>query len=107
MKDTKIRTIRDGKWKLFLSKPDYFKETDSKTWKDKRAPDDTTIIAPFQQTTPSDYPGTKPEIMEGEMLLFDLKNDPGETKNLLEKYPKIKEDLIRKYNTFLNSFPKK
>jgi arylsulfatase A-like enzyme len=106
MKDTKIRTIRDGKWKLFLLKSDYFREINSKTWKDNRAPDGTTIIAPLQQATPDDYPGIKPEKMEGEMLLFDLVKDPAETTNLSEKYPKIKEELIRKYHQYLNSFDK-
>ena len=104
MKDTRIRTIRDGKWKLFLLKPDYFKEIDVKKWVDNRAPDGTTIIAPFQQATPDDYPGLKPEKMVGEMLLFDLENDPSETTDLSEKYPKIKEKLIRKYQKFSNSF---
>lgn len=106
MKDTKIRTIREGKWKLFLSKPDYFKEIDSEKWIDKRAPDGTTILAPFQQSPPADYPGAKPIQMEGEMLLFDLEKDPFESTNLIEKFPNIKEDLIRKYNAFLNTMPK-
>jgi arylsulfatase A-like enzyme len=107
MKDTTIRTIRDGKWKLFLSKPDYYKEIDMEKWTDKRAPDGITILAPPLQATPRDYPGIKPKKMQGELLLFDLENDLGETTNLSEKYPQIKEDLIQKYNTFLNSFPKK
>lgn len=104
MKDTRIRTIRDGKWKLFVIKPDYHKEIDVKKWVDNRAPDGTTILAPLQQATPDDYPGLKPEKMDGEMLLFDLKNDPSETTDLLNKYPKVKEDLLRKYQKFLNSF---
>ena len=106
MKDSVIRTIRDGKWKLFLTKPDYYKEIDLRTWIDNRAPDGTTIIAPSQQATPADYPGIKPEKMEGEMLLFDLENDPTESNDLSAKYPKIKEELIGKYHQFLQSLPK-
>jgi arylsulfatase A-like enzyme len=106
MKDTIIRTIRDGKWKLFLTKPDYYKEVDLKNWKDNRAPDGTTILAPVEQATPADYPGLKPEKMEREMLLFDLENDPTESTDLSGKYPQIKEDLIKKYHEFLNSIPK-
>jgi arylsulfatase A-like enzyme len=106
MKDTRIRTIRDGKWKLFLMKPEYFKEIDIKKWVDKRAPDGTTILAPLQQANPDDYPGAKPIQMEGEMLLFDLEKDPFESTNLIESFPKIKEDLIRKYNDFMNSIVK-
>ncbi|MGL5111801.1 MAG: sulfatase-like hydrolase/transferase [Flavobacterium sp.] len=104
MKGTTIRTIRDGKYKLFLTKPDYHKEIDPKNWLDERAPDDTTILAPLQQATPADYPGQKPEKMDGEMLLFDLENDPSETTDISVQYPKVKQALIRKYKEFLNSF---
>ncbi|NEW81883.1 MAG: sulfatase-like hydrolase/transferase [Mariniphaga sp.] len=103
MKNTTIRTIRDGKWKLFLSKPDFYHEVNLKTWTDERGPDGTTIIAPMAQATPADYPGLKPEKMAGEMLLFDLENDPTECTDLSGKYPQIKEKMIRKYHDFLNS----
>ena len=107
MKNTQIRTIRDGKWKLFLSKPDYYVEIDLKAWIDKRAPDGKTIIAPFEQASPADYPGLKPEKMEGEMLLFNLEEDQQERTDLSEKYPDIKEELLRKYNIFIKSIPEK
>ena len=103
MKETTIRTIRDGKWKLFLSKPIYYKEIDLAKWTDNRAPDGTTIIAPFQQANPGNYPGKKPEKMEGDLLLFDLEKDPAETTDLSAKYPQIKKKLIRKYQKYLNS----
>ena len=103
MKNTTIRTIRDGKWKLFLSKPDFYHEVDLKKWTDERGPDGTTIIAPMAQATPADYPGVKPERMDGEMLLFDLEKDPTESTDLSGKYPQIKEKMIRKYHDFLNS----
>jgi arylsulfatase A-like enzyme len=103
MKGTTIRTIRDGKWKLFLNKPDFYREIDLKTWTDERGPDGTTIIAPFVQATPADYPGVKPEKMQGEMLLFNIKKDPSESTDLSSKFPKIKKALLQKYNAFLNS----
>lgn len=104
MKGTTIRTIRDGKWKLFVSKPEYYKEIDLNNWKDERGPDGSTIIAPFAQATPANYPGVKPEKMEGEMLLFDLTKDPAETTDLSDQYPEVKKDLMRKYNEFLATF---
>ncbi|MHC1705709.1 MAG: sulfatase-like hydrolase/transferase [Tenuifilaceae bacterium] len=104
MKDTTIRTIRDGNWKLFVKKPDFYRQIDLKNWTDERGPDGSTIIAPKNQATPEDYPGVKPEKIVGEMLLFDLVEDPAETKDLSAKYPKIKNDLIKKYYEFLNSF---
>ena len=103
MRDTTIRTIRDGKWKLFLKKPDFYKEVDLTNWKDSRGPDGTTIIAPYEQATPADYPGLKPEKMEGEMLLFNLDDDPTESKNLSESFPKVKEKLIKEYIHFQKS----
>jgi arylsulfatase A-like enzyme len=106
MKDTSIRTVRDGKWKLFLSTPDFYKETDLKKWIDKRGPDGTTILAPLQQANPSNYPGVKPEWIAGEMLLFELEKDPKESVDLSEKYPQIKATLVRKYHEYLSSFNK-
>ncbi len=104
MKGTTIRTIRDGNWKLFVTKPEYYREVDLKNWKDPRGPDGTTIIAPFAQATPADYPGVKPEKMEWEMPLFDLSKDPAETTDLSKQYPEVKEKLLRKYNEFLATF---
>jgi arylsulfatase A-like enzyme len=106
MKGSLIRTIRDGKWKLFLTEPDYYKEIDLKTWTDPRSPDGSTIIAPPQQATPADYPGIKPEKMKGGMLLFDLENDPTESSDLSDKYPRIKEKMIGEYHQFLQSLSK-
>lgn len=106
MRDTVIRTIRDGKWKLFLTKPEYYKEVDLKNWTDKRGPDGTTILAPVEQATPADYPGIKPGKMEGNMLLFDLEKDPAESTDLSGKYPQVREDMVRKYNQFLQSLSK-
>ncbi len=103
MKDTIIRTIRDGKWKLFLTKPEFYKEPDLSNWTDKRGPDGTTIIAPMAQATPADYPGIKPEKMEGKMLLFDLEKDPTESTDLSAKYPQIRKEMVRKYEEFLHS----
>jgi arylsulfatase A-like enzyme len=103
MKESSIKTIRDGKWKLFLVKPEFYKEVDLKNWTDRRGPDCTTIIAPMAQATPADYPGLKPEKMEGDTLLFDLDKDPTESINLATKYPRIREDMIRRYEQFLRS----
>ncbi|MCX6335563.1 MAG: hypothetical protein NT092_14900, partial [Bacteroidia bacterium] len=103
MKDKQIKTIRDGKWKLFVVTPDYYKSPDLDNWKDPRGPDGTTIIAPAAQATPADYPGIKPEKMDGEMLLFDLENDRTESIDLSGKYPEIKKEMIRKYEHFLES----
>jgi arylsulfatase A-like enzyme len=105
MKNSEIRTIRDGKWKLFLNNPEYYKEVDLTNWKDPRAPDGTSIIAPAEQATPADYPGVKPEKLEGEMLLFNLEEDPAESTNLAESFPEIKKKLIKEYTQFMKTLP--
>jgi uncharacterized sulfatase len=106
MKDTIVRTIREGKWKLFLTKADFYHEVDVKKYVDKRGPDGTTIIAPFEQASPTDYPGIKPLAVPGDLLLFDLEKDPKESTDLSEKYPEIKAALLKKYHEFLKSFNK-
>ncbi|HEX2976039.1 MAG TPA: sulfatase-like hydrolase/transferase [Bacteroidales bacterium] len=103
MKDKQIKTIRDGKWKLFVARPDFYKKPDMSKWKDARGPDGKTIIAPFNQATPEDYPGIKPEIMEGDFLLFDLEKDPAESTDVSALHPEIKKELISKYERFLES----
>ena len=103
MREKQIKTIRDGKWKLFVVTPDYYKSPNLDNWKDRRGPDGTTIIAPAEQFTPAAYPGIIPEKMDGEMLLFDLENDRTESTDLSAKYPEIKREMIRKYESFLES----
>ncbi len=105
MTGSKIMTIRDGKWKLFLNQPSFYKEVDLKNWKDPRGPDGTTIIAPTEQATPADYPGIRPLKMEGEIFLFNIEDDPTESKNLAESFPEIKEKLLKEYSRFLKSLP--
>jgi uncharacterized sulfatase len=103
MREKQIKTIRDGKWKLFVVTPDFYKSTNLDTWKDSRGPDGKTIIAPVEQSTPADYPGLKPEKMEGEMLLFDLESDRGENNNLSAMYPEKVKEMMIKYESFLKS----
>jgi arylsulfatase A-like enzyme len=103
MKNSEIQTIRDGKWKLFVTAQPYYKEPDLTNWKDPRAPDGKTILAPIEQATPADYPGVKPEKMEGNYLLFDLEKDPAEHSDLSGNFPRQKEKMIRKYHRYLLS----
>jgi uncharacterized sulfatase len=103
MKDKQIKTIRDGKWKLFVARPEFYRSVDLASWKDPRGPDGKTIIAPYDQATPADYPGIKPEIIKGDILLFNLENDPTESTDLSARYPEIKRELISKYEKFQES----
>jgi len=70
---------------------------------DKRAPDGVTIIAPYEQATPAQYPGIKPEKMDGETFLFNLEVDIAELNNVSEENPEIVNALKKEYLTFLAS----
>ena len=98
-------TIRDGDWKLFVREPRYFKEVDLTNWKDSRAPDGTTILAPLVgQATPAQYPGIKPIQSENGLQLFNLRKDPSESVNLAKENNKMLKKLMNKYKKFEASF---
>lgn len=101
----RVMTIRDDDWKLFLKKPKYYKGIDRNykiSW-DKRSPDGTTILAPMEQYTPNAYPGVKPMEFKEFPLLFNLKDDQGETINLAVKHPEKVKDLQLAYSKFVES----
>jgi uncharacterized sulfatase len=104
MKNDRIITIRDGKWKLFVEKPEFYKEVDLTKWTDWRGPDGKTILAPAEQSTPANYPGVKPLPLKGETLLFNLKKDRSEQNDLSAEYPEIVIRLRKEYEIFRNKF---
>ena len=103
MRGDGIRTVRKGDWKLFIGKPRFYELVDLETWSDWRAPDGKTIIAPFEQATPAQYPGIIPEEMEAEVFLFNLKADISERVNLAGEHPEIVDELTREYQNFLST----
>jgi len=103
MRGDEIRTVRKGDWKLFIGIPRFYEPVDLETWSDWRAPDGVTIIAPFEQATPAQYPGIIPEEMEGEVFLFNLKEDLSERVNLAGEHPDKVEELTREYDNFLST----
>lgn len=103
MRGETIKTVRKGEWKLFVEKPGFYRPVDLATWVDKRAPDGTTIIAPYEQATPAQYPGIKPMKMDGDIFLFNLGNDIGEMTNVAGENPGVIEALEEEYNKFMTS----
>lgn len=101
MHNSDIMSVRKGDWKLFVREPRYWKETDLSTWKDKRAPDGTTIIAPIEgQANPSMYPGLIPFKPENKIQLFNLKDDPTESTDLAKEKPELVAELMEDYKAF-------
>lgn len=101
----KVMTIRHGDWKLFLNKPKYYKGVDRAykiSW-DKRGPDGTTIIAPMEQYNPNAYPGVKPMDFKEFPLLFNLKEDQWETKNVAKDHPSKIREMQEAYSSFVTS----
>ena len=101
MHNDKILSIRKGDYKLFVDKPKYGRLRDD--WVDPRGPDGKTIIAPFEQATPDQYPGILPQKPLKKVQLFDLKNDITESNDISERKPEIVEEFIRDYEKFKNS----
>tara|TARA_R110002049_G_scaffold4601_5_gene32441 strand:- start:629078 stop:630688 length:1611 start_codon:yes stop_codon:yes gene_type:complete len=96
---TTLGSIREGKWKLHVSKPrarPRGKATDE--WIDPRGPDGFTLIAPPEQYEPWQYPSdadgpdTAPAIAG---TLFDLSTDPGEQRDLAAANPDIVQRLTK------------
>ncbi len=105
MHNSDIMSVRKGDWKLFVREPRYWKETDLSTWKDKRAPDGTTIIAPILgQANPGMYPGIKPMKPKNEIQLFNLREDPTESTDLSQEKPEMVNELMQEFKKFEASF---
>ena len=85
---------------MYVEKPSFYKKPNLTNWKDKRGPDGTTIIAPYEQATPAMYPGVKPEKMEGEVFLFNLDKDIAEMHNVAEENPEIVAALQEEYEEY-------
>ncbi len=106
MRRDEVRTVRKGDWKLFLERPQFYEPVDLSSWSDWRAPDGKTIIAPYEQANPSMYPGVKPEKMDGEVFLFNLREDISEMVNRSETHKEIITELEQEFSNFQNSFEK-
>ena len=86
----RLATIRDARWKLHvLPANDRKEKLTAERWIDPRGPDGVTILAPYEQAQPADYPGLRTGDETKAMTLFDLMNDPGEQKNVAEKNPEV------------------
>jgi len=100
MHNSTIMSIRKGDWKLFVNKPRFYRPVNLETWKDKRGPDGTTIIAPYEQATPAQYPGIKPEKPKNDIQLFNLKVDPTESNDLAKEKPELVKEMLQEYQTY-------
>lgn len=90
MKGNALFTIRSGPWKLHVKpSPRRALKTQSKDWIDPRGPDGVTIIAPYEQAMPNQFPGLVSGDQPASMMLFNLKDDPAEQHNVAKQNPKV------------------
>ena len=102
-----LSTIQDGRWKLFiLPQQERPEPKPGAKYIDKRAPDGVTILAPYEQFTPEDYPGIKTGDPTTALSLFDLKNDPSEQHNVASANPEVVAALKKKFDQAVQEMTK-
>jgi uncharacterized sulfatase len=104
MSGPNLMTVRSGKWKLHVGSPGKTARR-GEDWIDPRAPDGVTILAPYEQARPSQYPGATEGDEPKNMMLFDLQSDPAEQHELSDEHPEIVERLKAIYDKTLAAVP--
>ncbi len=99
MHGERLATVRRGKWKLHVRKPqstrrDHLPPERTVDWVDPRAPDGVTILAPFEQPKPDQYPGVSTGDEPEPMMLFDLSEDRAEQHNVAGEHLDVVKELL-------------
>ena len=74
-------------------------------WLDPRRPDGVTILAPYEQSQPAEYPGLRSGDRPRAMSLFDLENDPGEQHDVAAGHGDVVARLKAQYDQVVRDFP--
>ena len=106
LQGNKLASVRDARWKLHLitAKDRKDKKVEGR-WIDPRGPDGVTIIAPFEQYQPSDYPGLRTGDETKAFSLFDLVNDPGEQRDVAAANADVVNRLRARAEQEMKAFP--
>lgn len=80
-----IRTVRVGDWKLHVSVSGPPNRDDD--WVDPRRPNGVTLLAPYEQSRPAEYPGLVTGDQPEGPALFNLRDDPSEQHDLADEHP--------------------
>jgi arylsulfatase A-like enzyme len=106
MAGDRLACIRSGKWKLHVVPPKKPKVMNpGEKWVDPRAPDGVTILAPYEQPTPSDYPRVLAGDETKEGSLFNLEKDPAEQHDVAAENPQVVERLRAMFDEMNKEVP--
>jgi uncharacterized sulfatase len=107
LQSSRIAMVRDARWKLHVLAPNdrAFRPESGAKWIDPRAPDGVTLLAPFEQYQPSDFPGALSGDAPKAMELFDLANDPNEQHDVASAHADVVERLKAEYDSIVRDFP--
>lgn len=85
----RLATVRDRRWKLHVLAPAEMKLKPGPDgrWRDPRAPDGVTILAPWEQYNIDARPGAPGGDPPAPMQLFDLSRDPAEQHDVATAHP--------------------
>jgi len=101
-----LATVRDSRWKLHvLPARDRRDDAPVGRWIDPRAPDGVTILAPFEQSQPAEYPGVRTGDETKVMSLFDLCGDPGEQHDVAAAHGDVVARLKARYDQMVAEIP--
>jgi uncharacterized sulfatase len=105
-----LATIRAGQWKLHVRSPGppmfgQLSAEEKQSWIDPRGPDGVTLLAPYEQPKPDQYPGLLQGDPPSAMMLFDLEADRGEQRNVADQHPDIVADLLARFERVKAEMP--
>ncbi len=110
MQGVNLATIRSGKWKLHVRNPgrvlfSHLTQQQLENYIDPRGPDGVILLAPYEQSPPSDHPGLTTGDAPKTMMLFDLEKDPGEQHDVAAANPQVVTELTQKFRAMEKEVP--
>ena len=79
--------------------------TPGERWIDPRGPDGVTMLAPYEQYQPTEYPAVRGGDEARAGALFDLQNDPGEQRDVAAGNPDVVQRLKAAYDRMNANVP--